>query len=320
MSALVRTASALAVSLLGASLLGAPAQAADCTYTDLHGTFEVKVDCEGLQDHSNLGNEQKRMWLGGAWGQVNIIEVPPPYKQNASDIDLVMSNLGRKYTERRSPGGIQETTVGGQEARVVLEHKLRTSSRSWVFHWQGRNLIMRAVAYGKKRQRMESLDAMSAALTGSFAAATAQAEGPSRTSKEKVRDRKPEAPAPAESVQAESVQAESAPAATAPAATEAVSTEAAAATEAVSTEAAAATEAVSTEAAAATGEAKAESRKTKGKGKKAAADATETADDAETEARKGEDTAEAKAQDEVDKAAEEAEDALEDATKGPKGE
>jgi hypothetical protein len=249
------------------------------------------------------------MWLGGAWGQVNIIEVPPPYKQNASDIDLVMSNLGRKYTERRSPGGIQETTVGGQEARVVLEHKLRTSSRSWVFHWQGRNLIMRAVAYGKKRQRMESLDAMSAALTGSFAAATAQAEGPSRTSKEKVRDRKPEAPAPAESVQAESVQAESAPAATAPAATEAVSTEAAAATEAVSTEAAAAT-----------GEAKAESRKTKGKGKKAAADATETADDAETEARKGEDTAEAKAQDEVDKAAEEAEDALEDATKGPKGE
>ena len=175
MPALFPRVPAILLTLTGAVLFSAPAIAADCTYNDLHGTFTVQVDCEGLQDHSNIGNEQKRLWLGGDWGQVNIIEVPSPYKQDATQIDFIMSNLGRTYTERRSPGGVQETTVAGQEARVVLEHKMRTSSRSWVFNWQGRNLIMRAVAFGKKKERMERLDAMSAALTSSFAGAGAEA-------------------------------------------------------------------------------------------------------------------------------------------------
>ena len=91
MSALFRCVPALALTALGASLLASPAEAAECTYTDLHGTFEVRVDCEGLKDHSNLGNEQKRMWLAGTWGQMNIIEVPPPYKQDAGKLDLIMS-------------------------------------------------------------------------------------------------------------------------------------------------------------------------------------------------------------------------------------
>ena len=176
MPALFSRVPATLLTLTGVALFAAPAAAADCTYTDLQGTFEVQVDCEGLQDHSNLGNEQKRLWLGGDWGQVNILEVPSPYKQDATQIDFIMSNLGRIYTERRSPGGVQETTVAGQEARVILEHKMRTSSRSWVFHWQGRNLIMRAVAFGKKQQRMEHLDAMSAALTSTFAASGTQVE------------------------------------------------------------------------------------------------------------------------------------------------
>ncbi|MCO4768565.1 MAG: YtxH domain-containing protein [Deltaproteobacteria bacterium] len=193
MSSLSSRACVALLSLAGVALLATPAAAEDCTYTDLLGTFEVKVDCVGLKDHSNLGNEQKRMWLGGDWGQVNIIEVPSPYKQDPGQIDLIMSNLGRYYTERRSPGGIQETTVAGQEARVVLEHKMRTSSRSWVFHWEGRNLIMRAVAYGKKKARMENLDAMSAALTSSFTAATMTAAAPGAPVEEtKVRDRKVE--------------------------------------------------------------------------------------------------------------------------------
>lgn len=171
MHAATRAVTALAL-LLGAT--AAPASAEECTYTDILGAFEVSVDCAGLEDHSNLGNEQKRMWLAGDWGQVNIIEVPQPYKQDPGQIDLVMSNLGRYYTERRSPGGVQETTVAGQDARVVLEHKMRTSSRSWVFHWEGRNLIMRAVAFGKKKERMERLDAMSEALTSSFGPATSE--------------------------------------------------------------------------------------------------------------------------------------------------
>jgi len=180
-----------------ASLFALPGLAAaeDCTYLDLHGTFSVTVDCQGLKDHSNMGNEQKRMWLAGDWGQVNIIEVPSPYKQDAEQIDLIMSNLGRVYTSQRSPGGIQETTVAGQEARVILEHKMRTSSRSWVFNWEGRNLIMRAVAYGKKKARMEQLDAISSALTSSFMKAEAVAEAPVEETRPKVRDRKVEAPA-----------------------------------------------------------------------------------------------------------------------------
>ena len=202
MSALFLRAFA-AVALSAVAFAATPASASECTYTDLLGKFEVSVDCEGLKDHSNLGNEQKRIWLAGDWGQVNIIELPSPYKQDPGQIDLIMSNLGRVYTARRSPGGIQETTVAGQAARVVLEHKMRTSSRSWVFHWQGRNLIMRAVAYGKKKERMANLDKMSAALTNTFKEATgaAAAPAPAPETKEKVRDREVESEEATESAE-----------------------------------------------------------------------------------------------------------------------
>ncbi len=181
-------------SLLAASgllvLSAASAQAEDCTYTDLLGTFQVTTDCAGLGDHTGIGNEQKRMWLAGDWGQMNIIEVPPPYKQDAGNLDLIMSNLGRVYTERRSPGGVQTTTVGGQDARVVLEHKMRSSSRSYVFHWQGRNLILRAVAFGKKAQRMASLDQICDTIISSFASYEAPAEVEEEVERSRVRDRK----------------------------------------------------------------------------------------------------------------------------------
>ncbi len=200
------------------SLFALPGLAAaeDCTYADLHGTFTVTVDCQGLKDHSNLGNEQKRLWLAGDWGQVNILEVPSPYKQDAEQIDFIMSNLGRVYTERRSPGGIQETTVAGQEARVVLEHKMRTSSRSWVFNWEGRNLIMRAVAFGKKKARMERLDAISSALTSTFVKATAVADAPVEEERPKVRDRKMERKQEEEAAEAAAAEAAEEAAATAP--------------------------------------------------------------------------------------------------------
>ena len=252
MPALFPRVPAILLTLTGAVLFSAPAIAADCTYNDLHGTFTVQVDCEGLQDHSNIGNEQKRLWLGGDWGQVNIIEVPSPYKQDATQIDFIMSNLGRTYTERRSPGGVQETTVAGQEARVVLEHKMRTSSRSWVFNWQGRNLIMRAVAFGKKKERMERLDAMSAALTSTFAGAGAGATAEAaKENSEVATEEAPTEEAPTEEAATEEAATEEAP-------TEEAATEEAATEEAVTEEAAteeAATEEAQTEEAATEGEA-----------------------------------------------------------------
>ena len=232
----------VATAISAVAFVATPASASECTYTDLLGKFEVSVDCEGLKDHSNLGNEQKRIWLAGDWGQVNIIEVPSPYKQDSGQIDLIMSNLGRVYTARRSPGGIQETTVAGQAARVILEHKMRTSSRSWVFHWQGRNLIMRAVAYGKKKERMANLDKMSAALTNTFKEATggAAAAAPAPETKEKVRDRKVEREEATEAAEEATKVAEEATEAAAEEATE-VAEEA---TEAAAEEATEATEAV----------------------------------------------------------------------------
>jgi len=177
---------------LGLILSAGTASAEDCTYTDLLEQFQVTVDCNGLKDHSNIGNEQKRIWLAGDWGQLNIIEVPSPYKQDASLLDFIMGNLGREYTPRRSPGGIQTTSVGGLDARVVTEHKMRNSTRHWVFHFNGRNLIMRAVAYtGSRKDRTANLDSIGQAMTASFAAYTPTAD---EAEKPRVRDRKAETP------------------------------------------------------------------------------------------------------------------------------
>jgi|GEM_PF-2211607 len=306
-----------------ASLLATPASAGECTYNDLLGTFSVTADCEGLQDHSNLGNEQKRMWLSGDWGQVNIIEVPPPYKQDAGQIDLIMSNLGRYYTERRSPGGIQETTVAGQDARVVLEHKMRTSSRSWVFHWQGRNLIMRAVAYGKKKQRMEHLDSMSAALTSTFAEAAVVAAPEMPAEKVRERKSKPVKEATSEAVDAAegaTMGSKERAAAAKDTATEAKDT----ATEAkdTATEAKTKVKAEATQTATeAAGEVKAAATETveapkKGSKERAAAGkakAAAAADDAVDESADAEEKAEEKVEETKDEAEEKAKEALDDA-------
>ena len=180
----------IVLAALGLTLFASPASAETCTYTDLLEQFQVTVDCKGLGDHTNFGNEQKRMWLAGDWGQLNILEVPSPYKQDAGQIDFIMSNLGRVYTARRSPGGVTTTTVGGQDARVVTEHKMRNSTRSWVFNWEGRNLIVRAVAYnGSKKARTELLDTMGEAVIGSWTAYTPSTEAEVEEEKPRVRDR-----------------------------------------------------------------------------------------------------------------------------------
>ena len=202
MSAL-RLAIALSAAL-GLFLSAGTASAEDCTYTDLLEQFQVTADCSGLKDHTNIGNEQKRMWLAGDWGQLNIIEVPQPYKQDAGHIDLIMSNLGRVYSERRSPGGVTTTTVAGQDARVITEHKMRNSTRSWVFHWEGRNLIVRAVAYnGSVKARSTLLDTMGDAVIGSFTAYTAPVTADLEEPAPRVRDRKTDERSAAEAVKSD---------------------------------------------------------------------------------------------------------------------
>ena len=299
-----------------ASLLATPASAGECTYNDLLGTFSVTADCEGLQDHSNLGNEQKRMWLSGDWGQVNIIEVPPPYKQDAGQIDLIMSNLGRYYTERRSPGGIQETTVAGQDARVVLEHKMRTSSRSWVFHWQGRNLIMRAVAYGKKKQRMEHLDSMSAALTSTFAEAAVVAAPEMPAEKVRERKSKPVKEATSEAVDAAegaTMGSKERAAAAKDTATEAKDTATEAKTKVKAEATQTATEAAGEVKAAATETVEAPKKGSKERAAAGKAKAAAAADDAVDESADAEEKAEEKVEETKDEAEEKAKEALDDA-------
>ncbi|MCP4873202.1 MAG: hypothetical protein GY898_31295 [Proteobacteria bacterium] len=150
--------------LLAASVLlaAAPASAEDCTYTDLQGQFTVTVDCAGLGDHTNIGQEQKRMWLAGAWGELQIMELPDPYKTAAHA--EVMSNLGRFWTRQRTSQPTTEAQVAGLDGLVVTERKQRSTATTWIFTLDGRNIYVRAVVLGKRTEREARLETMSAAF------------------------------------------------------------------------------------------------------------------------------------------------------------
>ncbi len=150
-------------------LFAAPALAGECTYKDLQGQFTVAADCEGLKDYSGIAQQMKRVFLHGTWGELTIIEVPNPYK--TAELDFVMGNIGRFWTSELNPGKPVATTLGGVEARVTTERRRNTTARSWVFSWQGRNLIAQASAFGKRAEREGRLEQIAKALEGSFQAA-----------------------------------------------------------------------------------------------------------------------------------------------------
>ncbi len=137
-----------------------------CSYTDLHDEFTVSVDCEGLQDFSGIAQPHKRLWLAGPWGQLEIMEVPSPYQ--AAELDLLMETLARYWSKERTPGAVSSTTVAGMDARVVTERKRRTTSRTWAFNFRGRNVTVRAVAYGKRKAREAKLEQIASAFVDGF--------------------------------------------------------------------------------------------------------------------------------------------------------
>ena len=157
------------IALALALALPAAASAEECQHVDLQGQFTVAFDCEGLQTYNPIGNELSRIWLAGPWGEFHISEVPSP--NNTAKPEFVMSNLARKRTKRRSPEPPQPVTLAGVEGLRAMERKLRTSSRSWVFQWEGRTLIARAVSYGKRAEREERLDKISEDFEANFKAA-----------------------------------------------------------------------------------------------------------------------------------------------------
>jgi len=137
-----------------------------CTYRDLHKQFEVTSPCELLGDHSNNSQPHKRLWLAGPLGQLQIMEVPEPFR--GAELDFLMENLGRFWTARHTPGPVSSTEVAGQDARVVTERKMRTTSRTWVFSFRGRNLTVRGVAYGKRAAREARLERLSEVFLSGF--------------------------------------------------------------------------------------------------------------------------------------------------------
>lgn len=160
-----RIASLLAA-LVALAAFASPAVAGDCVYEDLQGSFTVTVDCDGLQDYSGIGQEQKRIWLAGPWGQLQIIELPDPYK--TAELDVAMETLGRYWTKHKTVGPTETTEVAGMDARVHTKRKLRTTSRTWVFAVGGRNLYVRAVVFGKRAEREAQLEVMSEAFLAGF--------------------------------------------------------------------------------------------------------------------------------------------------------
>jgi hypothetical protein len=122
-----------------------------------------------LQDHTGHSQPHKRIWLGGQDGQFNIIEVPEPYR--TVELDDIMGQLGRDWGSKRTPSAPSETTFAGLDARVVTEHKQRTTSTTWVFNLNGRNVIANAVALGKGgKKRKAFLAQMTQAVEAGFKA------------------------------------------------------------------------------------------------------------------------------------------------------
>jgi hypothetical protein len=160
------SAAAAATALLALAPSASEARAEDCVYPDLQAQFTVSADCAGLQDHSGIGQEQKRLWLAGPWGELQIMEVPAPYRD--APLDEVMGSIGRFWTVAHTPQPPEKTTVSGIDARVTTERKLRTTSRSWLFLFGGRNLVVRAVAYGKRAEREQRLEQISQAFLDGF--------------------------------------------------------------------------------------------------------------------------------------------------------
>ena len=138
-----------------------------CTYTDLQGQFTVTVDCALLQDHTGNSQPHKRIWLGGAHSQFNIIEVPEPYR--TVQLKEVMDALGRDWGSKKTPERAGDTKFAGIDAMAVTEHKQRTTSRTWLFNLNGRNVIANAVALGKNgKKRKAHLAMLTEALEAGF--------------------------------------------------------------------------------------------------------------------------------------------------------
>jgi len=159
----------LLLSALTLLLLPASALAEDCTYNDLHGKFTITADCEGLADHSGLGQEHKRIWLAGTWGQLQMFEITEPHRR--AELDFVMSNLGRDWGARKTPEKTQVIQLFGVEGRMVTERKIRSTVTTYVFPLDGVNVIVNAIAYGNNRKvREESLQKIRKAFLETFAA------------------------------------------------------------------------------------------------------------------------------------------------------
>ena len=153
--------------LVIALTLPAFAQAEDCTYVDLQGQFTITVDCAALQDYSGIAQEQKRIWLASEEVHLQIMEVPDPYR--TAELDVVMEKLGRFWTSRKTPRKLEDATVGGQAAKVIMERSKGTTSLTWVFMVGGRNLYARLAAHGRRGHREDLLDTYSKLFVDGFA-------------------------------------------------------------------------------------------------------------------------------------------------------
>ena len=141
--------------------------AQQCTYEDLQGQFTITVDCSLLQDFTGHSQPHKRIWLGGAKTQFNLIEVPDPYR--TVELDVLMDQIGRDWGSKKTPAAASGTTFAGIDAMAVTENKQRSTSTTWVFNLNGRNVIANAVALGWGRfGRRANLEELTGAVLNGF--------------------------------------------------------------------------------------------------------------------------------------------------------
>ena len=156
----------LAIFTALSALAPTAAQAEECSYEDLHGAFTFTVDCDALQNYSGDFQEMKRLWLWGPLGEVHIMEAPEPYR--TVELEVLMKTIGRSWTKRRNPVGVQEIKVAGMDGLVATRRRTRVASRTIVFKLADVNVTARLAVVAPRKEAEAALDKLQEAFLAGF--------------------------------------------------------------------------------------------------------------------------------------------------------
>ena len=128
----------------------------------------MTVDCSQLQNFSGNSQDQKRIWLFGPLGEVQVMEAPEPYR--TVELSVLMKTLGRTWNSVRTPHAPKAAKVGASDALFQTYHRNEVSSRTYVFKFGGRNLTARLAVVGSRKEAEQKLESLANAFLSGYQA------------------------------------------------------------------------------------------------------------------------------------------------------